>query len=74
MKNVGSIILTAALLIYRSDATPLAKKFTSSVIEFPLHENSLGIRLERRANLDTLSQVLRGDVSINQFAEFSIED
>lgn len=74
MKNVGFILLTAVLMITRSDATPLAKKLTPGVIEFPLLENRQGIGLARRANKDTLSQVLRGDVSINQLAEFSIED
>lgn len=73
MKTVGFILLAAELLIIRSNATPLAKKLTSGVIEFALHENPQGIRLERRANKDTLSQVLRGNVSINRSAGIAIE-
>lgn len=65
MKTVGFILLAVELLTIRSVATPLAKTLTSGVIEFALLKSPQGIRLERRANEDTLSQVLRGNVSIN---------
>lgn len=65
MKTVGFILLAVELLTIRSDATPLAKPLTSGVIEFALHESPQEIRLERRANEDTLSRVLRGNVHIN---------
>lgn len=62
MKTVRLILLALELLTIRSGATPLAKTLTSGVIEFALREN---LRLERRSNKDTLSQVLRGNVRIN---------
>lgn len=66
MKTVGFILLAVSgLFNIRSAATPLAKKPPSGVIEFALHENPQKIRLERRVNKGTLSQVLRGNVSIN---------
>lgn len=65
MKSAFLLLLASELLIIRSDATPLAKKPPSDVIEFPVHENPKGIWLKRRANEDTLSQVLRETVSIN---------
>lgn len=62
MKTVRFFLLALELLAIRCDATPLAKKLTSGVIEFALDENP---RLDRRSNKDTLSQVLRGNVRIN---------
>lgn len=62
MKTVRFILLALELLTIRSDATPLAKKLTSGVIEFALRENP---RLEQRSNKDTLSQVIRGNVRSN---------
>ena len=66
MKTVKFILLTVLeLLSIRSAATPLAKKLPSGVIEFALHERPQELRLERRVNKDTLSQILRANVTIN---------